>query len=195
MKTNPGPISLDDLLQHAERYAEFSMRYDGRVPGTLLMHGPSGPAMYVPCHLDGDQAKNHFAATARQLAIAHDATAVVMVLEAWATQAAPGVPLDPSVPPSQSPHRQEVVALIGETAGTQKVVFLPIQRHAAGGFASFGPAQVQACDHAEGRLAQILPPHPPTPEEKSRARALLHEHGMRKELAAPRQSAAPRYWH
>lgn len=187
--------SLDDLLQHAERYAEFSLRYDGRVPATLLMHGPSGPSVYVPRHLDGDQAKNHFAATAHQLAIAYDATAAVMVLEAWAANATPGLPLDPSLPPSQSPHRQEVVPLIGEAAGVQKLVFLPIQRHAAGGFASFGPAHVQVGDHAEGRFAQILPPHPPTPEEKARAQAILRTQGMKEEWAAPRKSTAPRYWH
>jgi hypothetical protein len=92
-------------------------------------------------------------------------------------------------------NRQEVVALIGEAAGVQQAIFLPIQRHAAGGFSGFGPACAQACDHAEGRFAQILPAHPPTPEEKAKAQAILDALGMRKELAAPSKVAAPRYWH
>jgi hypothetical protein len=194
-KMNARTESLDDLLSHAERYAEFSLRYHGSVPSTLLLLGPSGPGIYVPRHLDGDQAKDQFAATARQLALAHEATAVVTVLEAWAAHAAPGVPFGPTLPPSQAPNRQEVVALIGEAAGVQKAMFLPIQRHAAGGFSGFGPACVPACDHAEGRFAQILPAHPPTPAEKAQAQAKLHALGMRKELPAPSQTAAPRYWH
>jgi hypothetical protein len=195
MTPKPKTESLADLFSHAERYAEFSLRYHGSVPGSLLMKGPSGPGVYVPRNLDGDQAKNQFAATARQLAIAHEASAVVMVFEAWATHAAPGVPLDPTLPPSQAPNRQEVVALIGEAAGVQQAIFLPIQRHAAGGFSGFGPACVQVCDHAEGRFARILPAHPPTPEEKAEAQAILDALGMKKELAAPSKAVAPRYWH
>jgi hypothetical protein len=191
----PKPNPLDDLLSHAERYAEMSLRYGGSVPGTLLLVGPSGPGIYAPRNLDGDQAKDQFAATARQLAIAHEAAAVVMVFEAWAAHAAPGVPLDPTLPPSQVPNRQEVVALIGEAAGVQQAIFLPIQRHAAGGFSGFGPACVQACDYAEGLFAQILPAHPPTPEEKAKAQAILDALDMRRELAAPSKTAAPRYWH
>ena len=151
--------------------------------------------MYVPDRLDTVQAKNQFAAQARQMAIAQGATAAVLVLEAWAVHAAPGVPLDPTLPPSQSPHRQEIVALLGEATGIQRAVMLPIQRHAAGGFSNFGPAQIPAADQAVGRFAQILPETPPTPEEQARARAQLRAQGMQQEELGAQKKTTPHYWH
>lgn len=102
MPMKPTPGSLDDLLAHAERYAELNLTYHGNVPGTLIVHGPTGPGIYVPRHLDGDQAKEQFAATARQIAIAHDASALVMVLEAWAVAPPPPQPPTPFATASTS---------------------------------------------------------------------------------------------
>ena len=189
------PESLDDLLQVAERYAEYCLRYTGRVAGTLLLQGSDGPSMFVPNRLDTIEAKNQFASQARQMAIAHGATAAVMVLEAWAVHAAPGVPLHPTLPPSESPQRQEIVALLGEANGVQRAVMLPIERHVAGGFSHFGPPQVQAADQAVGRFAQILPETPPTPEEQARAQAQLRAQGMRQEELSSQKTTTPHYWH
>jgi hypothetical protein len=193
MPPNSPAQSLDDLLTWAERYAQDSLQHRGYVPGTVLMLGPSGPGIYVPPQLDSESARDHFANTARHLAVAHDATAVVMVLEAWARRAVPGVALDPTVPPSQARDRQEVVALIGEAAGVQQVRFLPLQREASGTFAGFGPAQTLTGDRSEGRFAGILPTHPPTPEERARAQAFLEAEGMRRQRPAARNSPAPRH--
>jgi hypothetical protein len=195
MPPNSPPQSLDDLLTWAERYAQDSLQHRGHVPGTVLMLGSSGPGIYVPSQLDSESARNRFAETARHVAVAHDATAVVMVLEAWARRAVPGLPFDPTVPPSQAPDRQEVVALIGEAAGVQQVRFLPLQRGALGTFAGFGPAQTLTGDRAEGRFAGILPAHPPTPAERARARAFLQAEGTRQTVAAARKSTGPRHWH
>ena len=195
MPPNVPPQSLDDLLTWAERYAQDSLQHRGYVPGTVLMLGPSGPGIYVPPQLDSESDRDHFAETARHLAVAHDATAVVMVLEAWARRAVPGVGLDSTVPPSQAPDRQEVVALIGEAAGMHQVRFLPLQRGASGTFAGFGPAQTLTGDHAEVRFAGILPTQPPTPEERARARAFLEAEGMRSGVGATRKSTVPRHWH
>jgi hypothetical protein len=194
MPPNSPPQSLDDLLTWAERYAQDSLQHRGYVPSTVLVLGRSGPGIYVPPQLDHESAKDHFAASARHLAVAHEATAVVMVLEAGAGRATPGVALDPPVPPSEAPDRQEVVALIGEAAGVQQFRFLPLQRRASGTFAGFGPAQTLTGDRAEARFAGILPTHPPTPEERARARAFLEAEGMRRRPAA-RKTPAPRHWH
>ena len=40
MTPNPIPQSLDDLLDHAEDYANFKLRFRGRLPGTLFLLGP-----------------------------------------------------------------------------------------------------------------------------------------------------------
>lgn len=189
------PTPLDDLLSHAERYAEFSLRYDGRVPGTFLLLSPTGAGIYVPRNLGDEEARNRFTSIARLIALAHGATAGVMVLESWVMHAVPGVPFDLTLPPSQAPDRQEVVALIGEAVGVQKVRFLPILRTAAGAFGGFGETSVEVFDQVQGRFAQILPTHPPTAEEKARAHAILQAQGMREETPAPKTTPTPRHWH
>ena len=195
MTLNQKPESLDDLLDQAKRYAEFSMRYSGRVPTTLLLLGPSGPGIYVPRNLDDEQAKNDFAAVARRMAIAHDATAVVMVVEAWARRATSDVPLDLTIPPSQAPDRQEVVSLVGEALGLQKVTFLPIRRTATGAFSGFGPDCVQNFNQMQGRFAEILPAQTPTSEEKASAQAILRAQGIKQTTPTCKPVSAPKHWH
>ena len=178
MIPNALPQSLDDLLVHAQHYAEFNLRYRGSLPGTLFLLGPKGPAIFVPPSLADETAKNAFAADARLMCVAHGATATVMALEAWAVLAKPDAPLDPTQRPSLSPDRCEVVALMGEAAGQQQAKFLPILRNGAGTFVGFGEAQVMRCDHAQGRFAEILPAQPPTAEEQARAQAMLRARGI-----------------
>ncbi len=198
MITNSSPQSLDDLLRTAENYADFTLRYGGRVPEALLLLGPSGPSLYLPKNLSDEQAKDEFAATARHLAIAHDATALVMVFEAWARLAKPGVPLDANLPPSEAPDRQEVVALIGEAVGAQQARMIPILRNAVGTFSGLGESCVQTFDRAQGRFAEILPAQPPTAEEKARSEAILRAQGVVLTPTAPETSSMNprhRHWH
>ena len=178
MNTNPRPQSLDALFTHAQQHAEVNLRCFGVLPVTLFLLGPQGPAVFAPPNCASESAKDAFAADARLVSIAHGATATVMSLESWANLAEPGVPLDPNQRPSQSPHRREVVTLVGETAGIHQVKFLPIRRHGNGGFAGFGEVSILPCDHIEGRFAQMLPAHPPTPEEQTRARVQLMARGI-----------------
>jgi hypothetical protein len=179
MISKPPIQSLDDLFASAAGYAKFSMHSAGCVPGTLLLLGPSGPAVFVPPSLEDEQDQYNFAAAARRLAIAHDASAVVMVLEAWVSVATPDTPLDPMTRPSEAPNRQEAVVLMGEAPGIQQTRFLPIQRTAAGAFAGFGETQVMCCDQVQGRFAQILPAQPPTADERLHAMATLRAMGIR----------------
>lgn len=187
--------ALDQLMAQAEHYAKSSLRYGGRVPPTALLLGPGGRAMYIPSNLDNEQAKDQFASTVRILAIAHEATAVVVVLEAWSARAVPGEALDPNIPASQAANREEVVALIGEAAGLQKTKFFPIERNTSGAFVRFGQGQMPDCTHAEGRFAQLLLSRPPSPAEKALAQAILEAQGMRPERPEYKRRMGAGHWH
>ena len=178
MNPNLKSQPLDNLMGHAEHFAEFNLHYRGQLTRTLFLFGPKGIAAFAPLNRAEDSAKDAFAADARLLCIAHGATAAVMVMEAWVTLAEPGVPLDPNQRPSLSPHRHEVVALVGEAAGIQPVKFLPILRDAAGNFTAFGETRSLQCDQIQGRYAQLLPPQLPTPEQQARAQAQLQARGI-----------------
>src|SRR5580658_469324 len=86
--------NLDDLLAQAEHYANFSMRNMGRLPPTLLLLASEGLLMFMPESLLDENAKDEFATNARLICIAHDATSVVMALEAWVKYAKPGEKFD-----------------------------------------------------------------------------------------------------
>ena len=178
MTPNPNPQTLADLLSHAEHYAEFNLRYRASLPGALFLLTPKGPALFVARSLADEDAKTDFAANARLLSVAHGATAAVIALEAWAVLAAPGAPIDPNQPPSLSPGRLDVVALMGEAPGIHQVRFLPILRDAAQAFTGFGEPNVIHGDHTKGIFARILPPRPPTLAEQARAQAILQTTGI-----------------
>jgi hypothetical protein len=172
MPAPPPPQSLDDLLAHAENFAGFSMRTRGKVPPSLFALSPAGPLLFIPATMASELEKDDFAYTARLICTVHDASAVVMVLEAWMTLAAPGRPLDLSVPPSRSPHRQEIVIITGETHRITKQKILPIIR--AGSVFSafgehFGPPDVSLA----GRFSHILPPKTISPAMRAKARSHL----------------------
>jgi hypothetical protein len=178
MKPGQLPKSLDDLIAQAEHYAEFCMRGRGRVPPTFLALCPGRLLFYMPESMGDERAKNSFANTARLVCIAHDATAVVMVLEAWMKMASPGETLDPTEAPSEAFDRREVVVLAGEARGSKKQKFLPILRTDAGGFFGFGESDIPQFDNFQGRFAELLPPHAGTPDLKAQARLLLQVMGI-----------------
>jgi hypothetical protein len=178
MKAGPMPSPLDDLLQRAEHYAEFAMRQMGRVPPAMMAYSPGGLLFFMPEKMGDERAKDNFANTARLITIAHDASAVVMVLEAWMKVAAPGETLDPQEPPSEALDRREVVVLVGETREAKKQKFLPIIRTDRGDFFGFGESDVPQFDNFQGRFTEILAPHPPAEAIQAKARLLLKAMGI-----------------
>ena len=113
----PGQVkSLSDLLAHAEYYAAFCLKTSGSMPPTLFIAGSGGLHMLAPSRLANDFEKDDFAITARLFCVAHGATMAVLASEAWMLEARPGEDLDVSQPPSQSPGRREIVALMGTSA-------------------------------------------------------------------------------
>jgi hypothetical protein len=175
------PAPLDELLALAQGYAEFSMRNIGHVPPALLADSPTGLIHFVPKNLKDERAKDSFANTARLICVGYEATAAVLVLEAWMKLGKPGETLDMSEPPSEAFDRREVVVLTGETAGHGQQKLLPIIRTDAGGFFGFGEHDVLQLDNFEGRFAQMVPPKRPTAEARDLARAVLAAMGISEE--------------
>src|SRR5260221_519237 len=138
------------------------MRNIGHVPPALLAESPTGLIHFVPTNLKDERAKDHFANTARLICVGYEATAAVLVLEAWMKLATPGETLDMSEPPSEAFDRREVVVLTGETVEHGKQKLPPIIRTDAGGFFGFGEHDGPTLDNFEGRFAHMLPPKPPT---------------------------------
>jgi hypothetical protein len=178
MLPSPSPQPLDSLLAQAEGFAQFALRTHGKVPPALLALSPAGPLYFIPSGMADERAKDHFANTARLICAAHAVSAVVLVLEAWMTVAAPGRPLDRTTPPSESLYRKEVVILAGETRTTSTQKILPIIRTGAGGFFGFGESDAPALADFQGRFAQLLPPTPPTPATQAKIHALLAAMGI-----------------
>ena len=149
------------------------MRTLGRVLPTLLAQTQGGILAYFPETMGDERAKNNFANTARLVAIAYNARAVALVLESWVAFARPGRPLDPSVPPSQSPDRQECVVIQAESASAVKGNFLLIKRDLKGTLARLASANVPEFDEMKGRFSQIMPPIQPSVENRKLARQVL----------------------
>jgi len=177
MPPKRAPVSLDGLLAHAEGYANFLMRKNGRVPPTVLAATPNGVLCYVPNDLSDVRAKNDFANTARLICAAYAATAVVMALESWVTMAKSGEPLD-DTPPSEAFDRREFVVLMGEAVGQKKQKLLPIIRTDAGGFFGFGEFDTSSFDRFQGRFTGLLPPKVPNAEQRELAKAMLEVMGV-----------------
>lgn len=170
--------TLDDLLAQAEHYADYSMRNMGRMPPTLFLIGPDGPLMFMPESLADGAAKDDFATNARLMCIAHGATSVVMVLEAWVKFAKPDEQFDETEAPSEAIDRREVVVLMGESHTGHQQKFLLIIRSGNGKFFGFGEPEAPTMDEMKGRFAQLLPTKVPDAAMRDLAKAMLQVKGV-----------------
>jgi hypothetical protein len=171
---------LATLLKQAEHYANFMMRGPaGTVPATLMALTPEGFVMHVPQKFGNEAEKDRFAKIGRLLALGYRADAIAIISESWiVVPKRRGMPLDMSVPPSQSPDREEVVAIMaeGNHRASQRLLF--IQRDSFGSFSGFGASLLPEVDHVEGRFAGLMPPKAPTDEMTATARNLLKTMGI-----------------
>ena len=168
--------ALKDLVARAEIYANQAIMKAGQVPPTLFMQTLNGPLMFTPTTFTSEESKEHFAATARLMCIAHGATATLFVAEGWTRFAKKGEPLDLSKMPSQCPDRQETLMLMGEAWQATSQKLLPIMRSESGQFVGFGEAHSIEADAVKGRFAQFLPDKYPSLEEQHRAKEFLQRH-------------------
>jgi hypothetical protein len=172
--------SLEDLLQQAEHYSEYMMAgRSASVPATLMALTPEGLIMHVPSRFRTDEDKERFSKTIRLMAVGYKASAVAMISESWiVVPKRRGGPLDLSVPPSQSPDREEVVAVMAESRDCNAQRFLFIQRDSGGKFLGFGTSLLPQAQQVEGRYAGLMPPKEPTEEMALAARSLLQAMGV-----------------
>jgi hypothetical protein len=179
--------TLENLLQQAEHYSEYMMTgSSASVPATLMALTPEGFIMHIPNRFKNETDKEQFAKTIRLMAVGYKATAVAMISESWiVTKKSRDRELDLSVPPSQSPDREEVVAIMAESREGRAQRFLFIQRDSAGRFTGFGTSLLPQIQEIEGRFAGLLPPSQPTDEMAMAARNLLQAMGVAIERAGP----------
>jgi hypothetical protein len=169
---------LGPLIRQASHLAERAMRRLGHVPPTLLAETATGFVAYSPTHLPDEQAKDSFANTSRLIALGYRAKAIALVLESWMTLAKPGQILDPGVPPSESPERQECVFILAEAAETHGGRILKIERDKQGAFIRLEEIPMPDGVTGEGRFSQIMPPRTPSEQDSKIARQLLSDLGV-----------------
>jgi hypothetical protein len=172
--------TLENLLQQAEHYSEYMMTgSSASVPPTLMALTPEGFIMHIPRRFNSPDDKELFAKTIRLMAVAYKASAVAMISESWiVTKKSRDKELDLSVAPSESPDREEVVSIMGESREGCGQRFLFIQRDSLGKFTGFGTSLLPQIQTLEGRFAGLLPPREPSDEMAMAARNLLQSMGI-----------------
>jgi len=172
------PKRLETLAAQAKDYALHMMRTTGSVPPTVIADTSDGYIFCMPTPLTDDAAKDRFAEVARLFAIAHEVNALVLVVEAWAKLPDANGHLDIETPPSESPDRKEVVALMLEDHSRCATSLVPITRDEAGKFASFGHTASLEFGESAGRFSKLMPRNKPGAREAAQAKATLLSLGM-----------------
>ncbi len=132
----------------------------------------------MPTELASEAAKDRFAEVTRLFAVAQDARALVMIVEAWATLPDASGHLDTETPPSQSTDRREVVVLMLEDRRRSATLMFPILRDEAGGFIAFGDPGPMLFGESAGRFSGLMPRNKPGLREAAQAKAALLALGM-----------------
>jgi hypothetical protein len=173
--------TLQDLLQEAEHYSEAMMTGPiATVPLTLMVLSPEGLLVHRPCGSNSNPEKDNFAQMARVAAVAYKATAVAVIAESWVAGLDPRVPdnMVNSMTPAESPDRQEVVWIHGESRSSTISRFLFIQRDTYGNFTGFAPSLLPDDDgEVSGRFSGFMPEHEVTDKEALAARYLMQTMG------------------
>lgn len=176
---NRGRKALDELMLHADNYVNDTMRQCGELAATVFMIGPDGITGFSRADVADDGKKRDFIYTTRMMCIAHDATAAVLCSEAWMRSNKAGERRDQSLSPAESPDRQEVVILMGESRENTIQKVLPLERSEEGEFMSLGQGPEIYDAKITGQFASFLPEESPDEVSKQMAKQYLASHGMR----------------
>ena len=144
------------------------------------MLAPEGLLLHRPWNSNRNPEKDDFAQMARIAAVAYKATAVAVIAESWVAGMDPSVPDDVvnSMTPAESPDRQEVVWIHGESRSSTISRFLFIQRDTYGNFTGFAPSLLPDEDgEVSGRFSGFMPEHDVTDKEALAARYLMQRMG------------------
>jgi hypothetical protein len=175
-----GREAVQELMEQAEVMVHHSMRENGAITPTLLIHGVNGNGMYCPEEMAGADSKDRFVDKARLICVAEGADATVFISEAWLrTVKEDAKPLDLSIPPSQAPDRVEIVVVMGETREAHFQKLLPILRTGEGKFMGFGEIrELGEAEKVEGRFANFVPPRAPDEKTRMLAKEALYAIGF-----------------
>jgi hypothetical protein len=170
--------TLDDLLQHAECYAEASMLSDrGAVPLSFMLLSPDGLLMHATNRSDTPHEKHFFKTTATVAAVAYKATAVAVIAESWVAEEDNCESSDLS----KSPNSKEVVMIIGQSHRATITRFLFINRDSLGNFTGFGPSTQPDMDGSiiSGHFSHLMPARETTQEDSLVAFRMLQSVGIK----------------
>jgi|688.fasta_scaffold117081_6 hypothetical protein len=169
--------TLNDLLQHAECYAESSMLSDrGAVPLSFMVLSPEGVFMHATNKSDTPHQKNFFKTAATVAAVAYKAIAVAVIAESWVAEEDNCESSDLR----KSPNSKEVVMIIGQSRRAIITRFLFINRDSSGKFTGFGPSTLPDMDGAiSGRFSHLMPARETTEEDSLAAFRMLQSVGIK----------------
>jgi hypothetical protein len=105
-------------------------------------------------------------------------SALVLIAEAWETLPDASGHLDTETPPSMSPNRQEIVALMLEDGSQNATSLVPIVRGRDGTFMEFGTSAPITFGQSTGRFAGLMPQQKPSNREVAQARLALAALGL-----------------
>lgn len=161
-------------MSRGERYAEDALRETNHLDPAFMIVSGDGSFMVLPADTSDEHAKRRSVAIARLACVAHAATAVVFVSEAWMSH-------NPhfGARASQAPDRREILMISGETYSSRKQRLLPIIRHESGKFAGFVEGDNPNSDQVQGKFSTILPSWRPTAQEREEAKRMLADVGVK----------------
>jgi hypothetical protein len=98
-----------------------------------------------------------------------------MIVEAWAKMPDKNGHLDANIPPSQSPERKEIVALMLEDRAHSATRLLPIIRDSRGQFTELENPGPIHFGESEGRFSGLMKGTAPTAVQSAAAKATLQK--------------------
>jgi hypothetical protein len=178
-KTNPTShnISESQLLEVAQGYAMGEMRMKGQVLPTCFFLANNEIIIYRSTGFAGVVDKEDFIALSRLIAMAYNATAVALVVEAWTAGPDKGHP-DSWPRPSEAPDRRECLVVNVEGRASTAWLMLLIKRDEGGAFIGVEreliPKNAEMC----GRFVGVLQPKPTNKSARRTVKRLLRELGV-----------------
>jgi len=166
---------IDKILKHAVFYAKSEMQAAGHLLPTCFLLTKNGPMGVRVENAFGEKEKDYFANLIRLLAIAHNASAIAFVSEAWNSKHDPN---NPYIRPSESPDRIECVSILVESRSENRIGLLAIRRDSEGKFICLDPFDLPGYDKIKGRFTQLMPSRPLSKMERKLAKRKLRMMGV-----------------
>jgi hypothetical protein len=190
-RSSTGGVNWSAQLESDLKYAEEALIREGQVIPTFVLH-TKARALVIVCPWDDETQKHHTYLLVELMCIVEDAIGLTFLGESWMTDA-------PNIRPgeTQAEFDGRIQSVIPETdEGRREIVMVQTSYRDRGGakMAMYKAREIVrgadgqptgliplpqlldppgAMTHVSGRVYDILPDEPPTPEERQAARAKL----------------------